>query len=171
MLLIGPKKFLLLVKLKTQFHGYVVSDLNGEETVRTCYEKELLKTNQEKFRIEKVIKKKEINYTSNGKAMTILLITGLIKKTLYKMSQYFPKPYRSFEGNVKVKLDLSSYATKAELKNATGVNTSKLAAKPDLAGLKAEVDKIDVDKLKTAPVDLSKLSSALKNEVVKKNSV
>ena len=49
----------------------------------------------------------------NGKAVKILLIVGLIKKILYKMSQHFPKPYRSFEGNVKVKLDLSSYATKA----------------------------------------------------------
>ena len=101
--------------------------------------------------------------------MTILLIVGLIKKTLYKMSQYFPKPYRSFERNVKVKLDLSSYATKAELKNATGVDACKLAAKSDLASLKAEVDKIDVDKLKTVPVDLSKLSNVVKNEVVKKS--
>ena len=56
------------------------------------------------------------------------------------MSQYFRKPYRSFEGNVKVKLDLSSYATKAKLKNVTGADTSKLAAKSDLASLKAEVD-------------------------------
>ena len=100
--------------------------------------------------------------------MIILLIVGLIKKTLYKMSQYFPKPYRSFEGNVKVELDLSSYATKAELKKTTGVDTSKLAAKFDLVSLKAEVDKIDVDKLKTVPVDSSKLSNVVNNEVVKK---
>ena len=100
--------------------------------------------------------------------MIILLIVGLIKKALYKMSQYFPKPYRSFEGNVKVELDLSSYATKAELKNATGVDTSKLAAKFDLVSLKAEVNKIDVDKLKTVPVDSSKLSNVVNNEVVKK---
>ena len=66
---------------------------------------------------------------SNGKAMIILLIVGLTKKTLYKMSQYFPKPYRHFDGNVKVELDLSCYATKAELKNRTGVDTSRLAAK------------------------------------------
>ena len=84
------------------------------------------------------------------------------------MSQYFPKPYRSFEGNVKVELDLSSYATKAELKKATGVDTSKLAAKFDLVSLKAEVDKIDVDKLKTVSVDSSKLSNVVNNEVVKK---
>ena len=84
------------------------------------------------------------------------------------MSQYFPKPYRTFGVNVKVELDLSSYATKTDLKNATGVDTSKLAAKPDLASLKAKVDKIDVDKLKTVPVDLSKLSNVGNNEVIKR---
>ena len=62
---------------------------------------------------------------------------GLIKKILYKMSQDFPKPYEPFGGNVKFELDLSSYAKKVELKNATGVNTSKLAAKSELASLKA----------------------------------
>ena len=84
------------------------------------------------------------------------------------MSHYFPKPYRAFEGNVKVELDLSSYTTKSDLKNATGIDTSKLAAKSDLVSLKAEVDKIDVDKLKTVPVDLSKLNKVVKNEVVTK---
>ena len=63
------------------------------------------------------------------------------------MSQYFPKPYKPFGGDINVKVDLSNYATKLDLKNATGVDTSKLAAKSDLASLKAEVDKIDVDKL------------------------
>ena len=76
-------------KLKTQFH--VISDLNGEEIVGTFYEKELQKTNQEEFRIEKAIKRKKKKWsTSNGKAMIILLTVGLIKNTLYKMSQYFP---------------------------------------------------------------------------------
>ena len=62
------------------------------------------------------------------------------------MSQYFPKPYEPFGGNVNVKVDLSNYAAKADLKNATGIDNSKLAAKSDLVSLKAEVDKIDVDK-------------------------
>ena len=93
---------------------------------------------------------------SNGKAVIFLLIVGLIKKTLYKLSKYFPKPCRSFKVNFKIELDLSSYATKAELKNATRVDTSKLAAKSDLASLKGELDKIDVGKLKTVPVDLKK---------------
>ena len=105
---------------------------------------------------------------SNRKVMIILLIVGLIKKMLYKMIQYFLKPYRSFGENINFSADLSNYATKTDLKNATGVDTSKLAAKSDLACLKAEVDKIDVGKLKTVPVDLSKLSNVVKNEVVKK---
>ena len=106
---------------------------------------------------------------SNGKAIIILLIVEVIKKKLYEMSQYFPRPYWSFKGNVKVESELSSYATKAELKNVTGVDTSELAAKSDLASLEAEVDKIDVGKLKTVPVDLEKVSNVVKNEVVKKS--
>ena len=54
------------------------------------------------------------------------------------MSQYFPKPYKSFVGNINDKVDLSNYATKLDLKNTTGADTSKLAAKSDLASLKAE---------------------------------
>ena len=63
---------------------------------------------------------------------------------LSKMSQYFPKLYEPFGGDINVKVYLSNYATKDDLKNATGVDTSKLASKSDLANLKAEVDKIDV---------------------------
>ena len=96
--------------------------------------------------------------------MIFHLTVGLIKKTLYKMSQYFPKPYKSFGGNVKVELDLYGYAAKAELKNAVGFDTSKIAGKSDLASLKA---KIDVHKLKPVPVDLSNLSNVVKNDVVK----
>ena len=60
------------------------------------------------------------------------------------MSQYFLKPYEIIGGDISVKFDLCNYATKADLKNATGIGTSKLAAKPDLASLKAEIDKIDI---------------------------
>ena len=104
----------------------------------------------------------------NEKDMIIHLIARLIKKTLYKMSQYFSKPYNHFIGNVKVELDLSNYITKTDLKGITETDTSNLALKSNLAKLKAEVDKIDVDKLKTVPVDLSKLSNVVNNEVVKK---
>ena len=86
---------------------------------------------------------------SNGEAMILHLIVELIKYILYKMSQNFPKSCEAFGENISVKVDLSGYATKLDLKNETGVDTSKLAAKSDLASLKAEVDKTDVDKLKT----------------------
>ena len=84
------------------------------------------------------------------------------------MSQYFFKPFRSFEGNVNVKVDLSNYATKTNLINVTHVDTSSFVLKTNLAGLKTEVDKLDIDKLAPVPVDLSKLSDDVKNDVVKK---
>ena len=84
------------------------------------------------------------------------------------MSQYFPKPFRSFGGNINVKVDLSNYATKTDLKNVTHVDTSSFALKTNLASLKTEVDKLDIDKLAPVPVDLSKLSNVVKNDVVKK---
>ena len=80
---------------------------------------------------------------------------------------YYP-PYKSFSYNVKVELDLTNYATKTDLKNITHTDVSSFASKTNLAALKTEVDKIDVDKLKTVPDDLAKLSNVVKNEVVKK---
>ena len=88
------------------------------------------------------------------------------KRVYYKMS-YYP-PYKSSSNNIKVELDLSNYATKDDVKNITHVDVSSYATKTNLAGLKTEVDKIDVDKLKTVPDDLAKLSNVVKNEVVKK---
>ena len=69
------------------------------------------------------------------------------------MSQYFPKPSELFSGDINVKVDLSNYATKSDLKNATGIDTSKLAAKSDLVSSKAEVNKLDIDKLKSVPTN------------------
>ena len=100
--------------------------------------------------------------------MIILLITGLIKKTLYKMSQYFPKPYESFGGDINVKIDLSNYATKDDIKNIAHVDISSFALKTNVASLKTKVDKLDIDKWKPVPTDLSKLSDVVKNDVVKK---
>ena len=100
--------------------------------------------------------------------MIIYLIVGLIKKTLYKMSQYFPKPYEPFGGDINVTVDLSNYATKDDIENITHVDTSSFALKTNLANLKTEVDKLDIDKLATVPVDLRKLSNVVKNDVVKK---
>ena len=84
------------------------------------------------------------------------------------MSQYFPKPYESFRWDIDVKVDWSNYAAKADLNNATGIYISELALRSDLPNLKAEVGKIDVYKWKTISVDLSKLSNAVNNDVVKK---
>ena len=81
-------------------------------------------------------------------------------------SQCFPR-YGS-TNNIKVELDLDNYATKDDAKNITHVDVSSYATKTNLAALKSEVDKIDVDKLKTVPVDLAKLSNVVKNDVVKK---
>ena len=71
------------------------------------------------------------------------------------MSQYFPKPYEPFGGDINVKVDLSSYATKADIKNISHVDTSSFALKANLASLKTEVDKLDFDKLALVLVDLS----------------
>ena len=88
------------------------------------------------------------------------------------MSQYFPKPFNSHFGDIiKVKIDLSIYATKTAIKNISHVETSCFALKTDLANLKNEVDKLDIDKFAPVPVDLSKLSDVVKNGVVKKNGV
>ena len=84
------------------------------------------------------------------------------------MSQYFPKPYEPFGGDINVKVDLSNYATKADIKNISYVDTSSFALKSNLASLKTEVDKLDINKLVPVPVDLSKLSDVVKNDVVKK---
>ena len=77
------------------------------------------------------------------------------------MSQYFPKPFRSFRGNINVKVDLWNYATKTDQKNVKHVDTSNFALNINLANLKTEVDKLDIDKLVPVPVDLSKLSNVV----------
>ena len=80
---------------------------------------------------------------------------------------YYP-PYRSSRNNIKVELELANYATKTDLNNVTHVDVSSFASKTNLAALKTEVDKIDADKLKTTPADLSKLTNAIENDAVKK---
>ena len=82
------------------------------------------------------------------------------------MSQYFPKPFRSFGKNINVQVDLSNYATKTDLKNIAHVD--RFCTKTNLASLQTEDDKLDNDNLVTVLVDLSKSSNAVKNEVVKK---
>ena len=83
------------------------------------------------------------------------------------MSQYFPKRYEPFGGDINVKVDLFGYATKIDIKNILHTNTSSFALKSNLASLKTEVDKLDINKLVPVPVDLSKLSEVEKNDVKK----
>ena len=85
------------------------------------------------------------------------------------MSQYFPKPNEPFRGDINVKIDHSNYAKKADIKNISHVDSSRFVSKTNLVSLKAEVDKLDIDKLVLVPVDLSKLSDVVKNDVVKKD--
>ena len=84
------------------------------------------------------------------------------------MSQYFPKPDEIFGGDVNVRVDLSNYATKTDIKNISHVDISRFALKSNLASSKTEVDKLDIDILVLVPVDLSKLSDVVKNDDVKK---
>ena len=85
------------------------------------------------------------------------------------MCQYFPKPYEPFGGDINVKVDLSNYATKTDIKNILHVDISSFALKTNLANLKTEVDKLDIDKSAPVPSDLSKLNNVVKNDVFKKD--
>ena len=84
------------------------------------------------------------------------------------MSLYFPKPYKQFGEDINVTVDLSNYATKKDINDITHADISNFALKTNLANLKTEVDKLDIEKLATVPVNLSKLSDVVKNDVVKK---
>ena len=81
------------------------------------------------------------------------------------MIQYFPKPFRNFRENINAKVDLSDYTTK---KNVTPIDASRSALKTNSTSLKTAVDKLDIDKLASAPVDLSKLSDVVKMMLLKK---
>ena len=95
--------------------------------------------------------------------MTAYIFNSWIdKKDLVKMSQYFRKPYEPFRGDINVKIDLSNYARKTDLKNVSHVDVSSFALKSNLANLKAEVDKLDIDKLTPFSDDLAKLSNVVK---------
>ena len=84
------------------------------------------------------------------------------------MSKYYPKPYKPFSGDINVKVDLSNYARKTDIKTISHVDTSSFALKTNLADLKTEVDKLDVDKLAPVPVDLSKLCDLVKMMLLKR---
>ena len=86
------------------------------------------------------------------------------------MRLYFPEPYERFGGDINDKVDLSNFATKAYIKNISHVDTSSFALKTNLTSLKTEIDKLDIDKFVPVTVDLSKLSDAVKADVVKKTA-
>ena len=94
----------------------------------------------------------------------------LIAISFYKNESIFPKPHEPFGEDINVKVDLSNYATKADIKIISHVDTSSFALKENLASLITEVDKLDIDKLGPVPIDLSKLNIVVKNDVVKKTA-
>ena len=79
------------------------------------------------------------------------------------MSQYFPKTYKPFGRDINIKVDLSNYATKTDIKNISDIDTSRFVLKSNLASVKTEVDKLDIDKLKGLPTSLSNLKSKVDN--------
>ena len=124
----------------------------------TFYKKELQKTNLKKFSVKKVIKRRSDKPYFKWKAFGNPFNIWIDKKDTAKLNKYFPEP-KSFEVKVRVELDLFNYATRADLKNATGFDTSKFAEKTDLANLNFDVGKLDVDKLKNVSTNLSNLKS------------
>ena len=76
-----------------------------------------------------------------------------------KVSQYFSKPYEPFVGDINIKVDLSNHATKTDIKNISHVDTSSFALKSNLVSLKTEVDKLDIDNLKSLPNNLRNLKN------------
>ena len=125
------------------------------------------KTNQEEFRIEKVINRKGNNLYVESEGYDNLFNSWNDKKDIV-----YIKSVNTFLSHITILeetlMSKRIYATQTDLKNATGVDTSKLAAKSNLASFKAKIDKIDVDKFKTISVDLSKLNNAVNNDFAKK---
>ena len=88
-----------------------------------------------------------------------------------KQSQYFSKPYEPFGRDINVRVDLSNYAAKTDIKNISHIDTSSFASKSNLASLKTKVDKLDIDRLVPVSADLRKLSDLVKHDIVKKNCI
>ena len=133
-------------------------DLNGELITGSFYEKELQKKKSKRIYL-KVLKRKGDKLYVKWKGYENLFNSWIDKKDLV---------FRSFGENINVKVDLSNYATKTDLKNITHIDTSSFALKTSLASLKTEVDKLDIDKLAQVPVDLSKLSDVVKMMLLKR---
>ena len=118
------------------------------------------------YRIENVIKKKGDKWYVKWQGYDNSFNSWIDKKDLvglYKMSRYFPKPCKPFSRGINVII-----MQQKQVLNISHVNTSSFALKTNLANLKTDVDKLDIDKLVPVPVDLSKLSDLVKYDVVKK---
>ena len=88
-----------------------------------------------------------------------------------KQSQYFPKPYETFGGDINVRVVLCNYATKTDIKNISHIDTSSFASQSNLASLETKVDKLDIDRLVPVAADLRKLSDLVKHDILKKNCI
>ena len=175
----SSEEIFVIIKIKnTVPWTYVINDLNGEEIIGTFYEKELQKTNQQEFRIEKVIKRKgdklyvkwkgydnSFNSWIDKKRFSIILSHAL-KNDLIKWVNIFLNLMNHLAEILTLKLIFQIMQQRGILKNISHVDTSSFALKTNLASLKTEVDKLDIDKLVPVPVDWSKLSDVIKNYVV-----
>ena len=152
------KEVFVIKKVKnTVLWTYVVSDFNGEEIVGTFYKKESQKTNQKEYIVENLINRKGNKLYVKWKGYDSSLNSCIDKKDsingwIFSRTEFFWKESESW-------IRLSNYATKTDLKNATDVDTLKLAKKFDSAHLKSDVNKLDLDKLKNVPSNLSNLKS------------
>ena len=159
--------FVIKTVKNTVSWAYVIGDFKGKEIVGTFYEKELQKTNQKEFRVEKVIKRNGDKLYVKWKGYDKSFNSWIDKKD---MIEYYTER-KSLGRRVKFELGLYNYAAKTDFKSATSVATSKFAKKVDLASLKSDVDlrnlkmkidKLDVDNIVPVPVYLSKLSDVVK---------
>ena len=126
-----------------------------------------MKKNSKKYIKKKLSKKKPKKVIYSAVRLTK---KDLNKNPSYKNEPILSKPFRNFQGNVNVKVNLSNYATIPDIKNVTRVDTSGFALKTNLASSKTTVDQLDIDKLMPVLVGLSKLSDAVKNDVAKKGA-
>ena len=160
--------FYIVSKIKnTVPWTYLINDLSGEEIIGSFYEKEFQKTSQK----EKVLKRKGdklyvkwIGY--DNRFNSCIDKKDRVATDVLKWVNTFLS-LKSFGRNINVKVDLSNYATKTDLKNVTHVDTSSFALKTNLTDLKTEVDKLDIDRVAPVLTDLSKLSNVVKNDVKK----
>ena len=138
----------------------VISNLSGEKLLEHFIKKSGRRQGEKGFRVEKLIKRKGDRLCLKGMGYDDSFDSWINMKDMV---------YERPGENVKNELDLFNYATKTDLKGATGINTSTLTFKTDLASLKTKRDNLNIDKLKTAGDDLSKLGNVVDTDVVKKN--